>query len=98
MFGQFTGEEEPDSGLNFPGSNSHPENEKDKICEKFPMYAKKATRRLLNVTKSPSFNWQAHLSKRPLQKILILILFPNKIFSTLITLYRMYFIYFLKFS
>ena len=40
MFGQFTGEQEPDGGLNFPGSNGRifdlcPENEKIKFVN-FP--------------------------------------------------------------
>ena len=35
MFGQFTGEEEPNGGLNFPRSNGSPENEKKNLW-KFP--------------------------------------------------------------
>ena len=47
MFGQFTGEEEPDGGLNFPGSNSRPEKEKIK----FVKISRCTPRKPLNVTK-----------------------------------------------
>ena len=58
MFGQFTGEEEPDGGLNFPGSNSRPEKEKIK----FVKISRCTPRRPLNVTKSLSFILQARLA------------------------------------
>jgi len=69
MFGQFTGEEKPDGGLNFPGSNGRifdlcPEIEKIK----FVKLSRCTMRRPLDVTKSPTFNWPSSIRIKVLNR------------------------------